>query len=78
MRAKLLKRIIFERGLGVETLAKKAGIKKSVLCLRLIGIGEFKAWEILKISSVLGLDKNQIQEIFFGEKVSFRKQKGAI
>ncbi|MBQ2931303.1 MAG: XRE family transcriptional regulator [Clostridia bacterium] len=75
MRAKLLKKIIFERGQGIGSLAKKAGIKKSLMWLRLMGIGEFRAWEILKISGALGLDKNQLQAIFFDEKVSFRKQK---
>lgn len=66
MRAKLLKKIIFKRGISIGFLARKTGIKKAVLWLRLIGIGEFNAWEILKISGVLELDKNQIQEIFFG------------
>ncbi len=66
MRTKLLKKIIFERGLSVGSLAKKAGIRKLVMWLRLIGVGELKAWEILRISIVLGFDKKQIQEIFFG------------
>lgn len=67
MRVRLLKKIIFEKGMSIGILAKKTGIKKSLIWLRILGVGEFKAWEILRISNALSMSKNQIQEIFFGE-----------
>ena len=67
MRVRLLKKIIFEKGMSFGILAKKTGIKKSLIWLRILGVGEFKAWEILRISNALSMSKNQIQEIFFGE-----------
>lgn len=66
MKCKFLKKVMREKGIGVWELSRMTKIKAVNLCLRLWGMEEFKAWEILKISDVLGLDGELVNKIFFG------------
>ena len=65
-----LRKIIFEKGVNLRNLARLTGIKRIALYAKMLGIVEFRAWEILRISAVLSLERWQVEKIFFGEKVS--------
>ena len=70
MRRDLLKKIMKKNGVGLRGLSKKTGIWWPVLFVKLVGIVEFRAKEIVAISSVLNLTGKQTEKIFFSEKVS--------
>lgn len=70
MNRKLLKKIMFQKGFSVKSLAESIPISKTVFLGRLWGISEFTLFEIQQISKALELDKSQIMLIFFDTKVS--------
>ena len=57
----LLNQKIRERGLNVLDAAEAAGVKPS----RLISSGEFRASEIVTLSKLLGLTRQERDKIFF-------------
>ena len=68
MKFMLMKRIMIKRGISKKKLAVLTGIPRAVLLIKLWGVVEFRAWEILNISKALELDKTEIGEIFFEQK----------
>lgn len=66
MNSKLLKKILADRRISYSRLAKEVGISRIVLHLKMLGIIEFNAAEIMGISEILQLCENQVEEIFFG------------
>lgn len=65
-----LKAEIVKNGLTVEKLGNKIGISKSAINRKITGKTEFKLGEIKKIISILKLNRETTDEIFFKEKVS--------
>ncbi len=70
MKNDLLVKVISQRGISIRRLSALTGINYLVLRIKLSGILEFKAKEILAISDALFLTNEQVEEIFFGKKVS--------
>ena len=61
----LLKKIIEDRGIKYQYLAKELGISRESLYNKVNGKTEFTAWEIRSIAKTLALDFLTIQTIFF-------------
>lgn len=61
----LLKDKFKESGLSIVSISEKSGILRETLYNRLNGIGEFKASEIVALTSVLSLTKKEREDIFF-------------
>lgn len=59
-----LKGKIKESGMTTVAIAEKSGILRETLYNRLDGRGEFKASEIVALSTVLRLSKAEREEIF--------------
>lgn len=57
------------KGLGMKrrAIASEIGISENILYNKLYGMSEFKAGEIMKLSKLLGLTRDQRDEIFFKE-----------
>ncbi len=57
------------KGLGMKrrAIASEIGISENTLYNKLYGMSEFKAGEIMKLSKLLGLTRDQRDEIFFKE-----------
>lgn len=72
MKCILIKKMMLKRRISREKLAVLTGIPSVALLIKLWGVVEFRAWEILNISKALELDKNEIGEIFLGK--SFLKE----
>lgn len=53
--------------LNRREVAKKIGISNASLYNKMYGLREFKASEIMKLSKLLGLTRDQRDEIFFKE-----------
>lgn len=70
MNSNLLRGKIVEKGLNLKQFSYKTGIKKSALYRKLAGISEFNRKEIEIMAKELNLDKEQIYNIFFANKVS--------
>ncbi len=70
MYIKMLKEVMRKRGVSIGELAKKTGICRVELFLKLTGFSEFKLYEIKKISDELYLNSKQIKKIFFSPEVS--------
>ncbi len=70
MKRKKLMKEIRQRGMSCGEIARKCGIFLPVLVLKLLGVMEFRMWEICEISKCLGLSRDDIDFIFFDEKVS--------
>ncbi len=68
MKFMLMKKIMVKRGISIEKLAALTGIPRVALLIKLWGVVEFRAWEILNISKALDLNKNEIGEFFFKQK----------
>lgn len=65
-----LKRKMSESGMSVEAISRKAEILRETLYNRLNGRGEFKASEIQNLTVVLGMTKEERDNIFFAESVN--------
>lgn len=61
---KLLKNKMDESGMTTKAIAEKSGIVRETLYNRLKGSGEFTASEIVALSSVLQLTKEERDKIF--------------
>ena len=60
-----LKKRMKEMGISVAELSRLSGIRLNTLYRRLRGESNFKAEEILRISSALDFGENEILKIFF-------------
>lgn len=67
---KALKEIIDDSGMTMTAIAKKSGILRATLYNRLAGVGEFTASEIVNLSMVLHLTREQRDRIFLSEKLN--------
>ncbi|MDO4744256.1 MAG: hypothetical protein Q4A86_02615 [Clostridia bacterium] len=76
MKCKKLRKIISQEGLRIKELSQKTGIRRFVLYIRLMGLSEFKAHEILLISRALSLSYSQTEDIFFSPKSFLKETKG--
>lgn len=65
----LLRIEVKESGLPITVLARKMGLSREGLYLKLNGETEFKASEIAKLSAVLHLPYDRRDEIFFANEV---------
>lgn len=65
----LLKEKIKDSGMTMVAVSEKSGILRETLYNRLNGKHEFCASEIVALTSVLHLTKNERDEIFFAEQV---------
>ncbi len=65
MNSRFLKNIIREKGMSIRELARLSGIRKGVLRMRIWGLGELKLLEIVRISEILKIDKEIVEQIFF-------------
>lgn len=60
----MLKTKIDDSGMTITAISKKSGIKRPSLYNKINGKTEFTATEIRDISSVLGLKKKEVSDIF--------------
>ncbi len=60
-----LKNVIESKGISMTFIAKKIGISRESLYNKVQGKTEFKASEIVKISSLLSLTNKEREMIFF-------------
>ncbi len=65
---KRLEKVIKEKGLTTKLVAKKIGILRFGLYLRMWGAVEFTLEEIKQIVLVLGLTESETAQIFFSKK----------
>ena len=70
MRVNELKAEAVRKGLTIDEVAEKAGIKKTTMWRRIQDSGNFTIKEIERIANTLDLSGIKILEIFFDEKVS--------
>lgn len=61
----LLRKKMEDSGMTVTFIAKKAGILRETLYNRIKGAGDFKASEIVALTKVLNLSRNERDQIFF-------------
>jgi len=59
-----------ETGMTMTAIAKKAGMERTTLYNRLKGKGEFTASEIVRLSTVLRLNKPDRDKIFLSSSVN--------
>lgn len=57
---------IAERGTTQRDVARKIGINTSTMSKKMNGDSEFNRDEILAISLALGLNKEELNDVFFG------------
>lgn len=65
MKFKILKEIIREKGLRQDFIAKKLNLSQYGFSLKLNGKNEFKWSEIEKIITILNLNEEEKNKIFF-------------
>ena len=65
----LLKEKIADSGMTMTAIASKSGMLRETLYNRMKGKGEFNASEIVALTGVLHISKEERDAIFFGEKV---------
>lgn len=70
MNSDLLKNKLREVGISEEDMAKAMGISKDALENRLNGKTEFTLKDIIAVVQILGLDRRETGQIFFGTEVS--------
>lgn len=75
MNIAMLKKKIDERGINVETLAKKIGINRSTMYRKLNSDINTTVAEAIKIKDALGLTNEEARSIFFGHDVAPHAQK---
>ena len=61
---KLLKEIISKSGLTIVAIAEKTGVSRETIYNRLNGKGEFRASEMVALSKVLNMSKEDRDKIF--------------
>lgn len=61
----LLKKKINDSGMTVKAIAQKSGMLRETFYNRMKGNADFKASEIVALSKVLNLSKNERELIFF-------------
>ena len=69
MNLKYLNNKIDEINIPITTLAEKMGLSRQSLYLKLNGLREFKASEMIKICDILRLTSEEKNFIFFADKV---------
>lgn len=62
----MLNAAIHDSGMTMKAIAEKSGIVRETLYNRLAGKGEFTASEIVGLTSVLRLSKDERDQIFLG------------
>ena len=76
MNYELLRRVMEKKGVLQKEMADYLGIKPGTWGRKMRGKSEFTLSEINKISEILLLENREVMLIFFGQKVSYRKQRG--
>ncbi len=71
----LLNKKIKNSGMTVVAVAEKSGILRATLYNKLNGSSDFKASEILKLSSALGLSVDERNNIFFAQECELNSTK---
>ncbi len=71
----LLNKKIKNSGMTVVAVAEKSGILRETLYNKLNGSSDFKASEILKLSSALGLSVDERNNIFFAQESELNSTK---
>ena len=69
MNLKYLNNKIDEINIPITTIAEKMGLSRQSLYLKLNGLREFKASEMIKICDILRLTSEEKNFIFFADKV---------
>ena len=69
MNLKYLNNKIDEINIPITTIAEKMGLSRQSLYLKLNGLREFKASEMIKIFDILRLTSEEKNFIFFADKV---------
>ena len=69
MNLKYLNNKIDEINIPITTIAEKMGLSRQSLYLKLNGLREFKASEMIKICDILRLTSEEKNYIFFADKV---------
>lgn len=64
-----LRSVILEKGFTQDQIAEKLGISSTSLNYKINNKTEFKASEIKKLSEILELTQDQVNDIFFAEDV---------
>lgn len=65
----LLKQVIARKGIKYYVIAKELGISRHAFYTRMIGKTEFLASEIVKLTEILQLTREERDLIFFTKKV---------
>lgn len=65
-----LRKKIDDSGMTIKAISEKSGILRETFYNRLKGIGEFTASEIISLTRVLHLTKEERDEIFLNEKLN--------
>lgn len=63
----MLKEKIIDSGISKTAIAKKIGISRETLYNRLKGKGEFSASEIVSLTEIFHMEKEERDEIFFSK-----------
>ena len=64
MNSKLLKTKLFEKGMSYEDCSLKLGISKTNFSTKINDINKFRISEVIKLSNLLCLSKEEKHEIF--------------
>ena len=59
-----LKRLMKEKGISIDELSTKTGINRATLFRRFQFKQDFAYKEVIKIASVLNLERNEVENIF--------------
>jgi len=70
MNVNILKSKIALKGITIEELAEQIGISKTAMYRRLNGRNSFKANEIKSMKSILCLNMDELNAIFFTDEVA--------
>lgn len=70
MKLQKLRGIRVAKGYTQHTLAKKLGMSTKTYNRKELGIIEFNRQELLSLIEVLGLTANEVNEIFFGNRLT--------
>lgn len=70
----LLKGARVSKGHTQESISKKIGMTSKTYNRKELGISDFSRQDILNISSILDLTIQQVNEIFFDNKLTERKE----
>lgn len=70
MDVRKLKAAMAARGIGVDELAREAGLSRALVYRRLAKPDDFSIGEVRRVSKALALSAAEATEIFFSSKVA--------